>query len=194
MMGLASQENDGEKVVSDLVLGPCEKEALFMKHMAKQLHKLDWGFLMETINVILVRDPHRLLASFHRAQGSIQPVNTHDTCLPDQVEVMKHLEAQGHPPLVLVVEDLLENPEGILRALCDKIGLDFTKDMLSWSAGGRAEDGVWAYFWYANTHKSTGFDRAIQTPIEPLPQELEPVLEECTNLFNQLKVHAIKAN
>lgn len=99
-----------------------------------------------------------------------------DTCLPDQVAMHQELSAAGRPVHVIISEVLcsaiyisdgynfdecssqhiLDSPEPILRALCDALGIDFTPKMLSWSAGPKPIDGVWANHWYKSTHQSTG--------------------------------------
>ena len=38
----------------------------------------------------------------------------------------------------------LMNPKSQLQGLCEKIGIEFTVDMLSWPSGKRDTDGVWA--------------------------------------------------
>lgn len=139
--------------------------------------------------VFLIREPHGLLLSFDKALGS---VNTYDTCLPDQVKLLNELTARGKSPIVVVAEDLLENPEGILKALCQELGLAYDPNMMTWAAGGRPEDGCWAYLWYANTHKSTGFDPQVRTKPTPLPAKYEAVYDECKELFEKLTVHKIK--
>jgi len=45
----------------------------------------------------------------------------------------------------------------MLRKLCSAIDLRFDPAMLSWAAGPRAEDGIWAAHWYGAVHKSAGF-------------------------------------
>ena len=46
------------------------------------------------------------------------------------------------------------DPEGTLRAVCDRLGIPFDAAMLSWPAGPRPEDGAWALHWYANVHRA----------------------------------------
>lgn len=48
---LTIQENDGNKVVQDLILGPHEKDVVFLKHMGKHFIDLDGEFLDITQNV-----------------------------------------------------------------------------------------------------------------------------------------------
>src|SRR5262245_8759110 len=44
---MAAMENDGERVVREVILGPSDRPVLFMKQMAHHLVELDWGFLKE---------------------------------------------------------------------------------------------------------------------------------------------------
>ncbi len=62
--------------------------------------------------------------------------------------------------------------------------------MLSWKKGARAEDGVWAKYWYNSIHNSTGF-KAYEPKYKPFPVELKPLLQECSPYYNQLKELAI---
>jgi branched-chain amino acid aminotransferase len=45
-----------------------------------------------------------------------------------------------------------------VRSLCASLELSWQPSMLHWAPGPKPYDGVWAPWWYANTHKSTGFD------------------------------------
>lgn len=64
------------------------------------------------------------------------------------------------PPPVVLSDDLVRDPEGMLRALCAALDLPFQPQMLSWQAGPKPYDGVWAPWWYGQTHKSTGVQAA----------------------------------
>jgi hypothetical protein len=65
--------------------------------------------------------------------------------------------------------------------------------MLSWPAGGRDEDGVWAPHWYANVHRSTGF-HAYRPKQGQFPERLLPVLEEARPHYEKLLGHALRAD
>jgi len=61
-------------------------------------------------------------------------------------------------PPVIDAGDFLRDPEGYLRWLCDWLGIAFTDRMLSWPAGPRDSDGIWAPHWYDAVWASTGFE------------------------------------
>lgn len=68
--------------------------------------------------------------------------------------------------VVIDSADIREDPERALGKLCDAIGIPFDPAMLSWPAGPREEDGIWAKHWYGTVHQSTGFAGAEG----PLPE------------------------
>lgn len=186
---LAAQEQDGERVVRDLVLGPCDRPVLFLKQMAHHLRGLEREFLRSVCNVLLVRDPREMLPSL--AAVVARPTLA-DTGLPEQVALLEECRAAGESVPVLDARRLLEDPEAILRGLCECLDLEFDARMLSWEAGALPEDGVWAPHWYAGVHRSTGF-APWRPKTDPLAPELEPLLAECQPLYDQLLTNALRA-
>ena len=96
------------------------------------------------------------------------------------------------PIVVLDGKNVLLNPEKVLSELCDKIEIPFDKSMLSWKAGARSEDGVWAKHWYHNVHKSTGFGKYKPKDVV-FPERLKPLLSECQPLYEKLSALAIQS-
>jgi hypothetical protein len=187
---MAALENDGERVIREVILGPCDQPVLFMKQMAHHLVELDWSFLKEVANVLLVRDPLEMLPSL--AQNLTVPT-LRDTGYARQTQILEQLRAWGQEPPVLEARELLLDPRGVLSQLCERLGLPFQQQMLSWPPGPRSEDGVWAKYWYHNLHRSTGFQTYRQKE-EPFPVPLLPLLEECRPYYETLYAAAIKAS
>lgn len=185
---LAAMETDGERVVREVILGPCDRPVLFLKQMAHHLLELDRGFLAETRNALLIRDPAEVLRSLVH---QIPEPSLRDTGLPDQVRLLDDLEALGQEPLVIDSRELLLDPPAILAELCRGLGIPSQEAMLSWPAGPRPEDGVWAPHWYHNVHRSTGF-APYRPKTGPFPERLEPLLEECRPLYARLWRRALK--
>lgn len=186
---LAAQENDGEKVVHEVILGPCDQPVLFMKHMAHHLVDLDLDFLARTVNVILVRDPEEMLRSLRH---QIPEPRLADTGLAVANQLLERLRNLGQDPTVLESRQILLDPEGVLRQLCARLGVPFFEEMLHWKAGARPEDGVWASHWYHNVHRSTGF-KPYRPKVGPFPGELEGVLAECRPHYEALFAQALEA-
>jgi hypothetical protein len=188
---IAAMNCDGESVMRDLLRRQAEnpEPRLFMKHMAHHLVALDPGFLRETCNVFLIRDPRDMLPSL-----SIQlPEPTlADTGLKKQWGLFSGLLEAGQEPAVLDSRELLSDPRHVLSTLCEHIGLAFTPAMLSWEAGPRPEDGVWARHWYDAVHRSTGF--ASYRAKGEFPERLEALLDECAPWYEKLFEYAIRAD
>lgn len=184
---MAAMSADGDEVIREVILGRCEKPVLFMKQMAHHLIHIDRGFLRETRNVFLIRDPREMLPSLMKVIG--KPTLA-DTGLKIQHDLLLALRDVGQAPPILDARLLLEDPAGVLRELCERLGLRFESGMLSWRAGGNAADGVWAKYWYANVHRSTGFV-PYRPKSEPFPAELEDILAVCSGYYDVLRREAI---
>ncbi len=181
--------SDGERVVREVILGPCDRPVLFMKQMAHHLVAIDRAFLAQTTNVLLIRDPEQMLPSL--AQNLAQPI-LRDTGLAMQSALYQELLDLGQQPLVLDAKQLLLDPPGVLSQLCSHLGIPFDEHMLHWSPGPRPEDGIWAKYWYQNVHQSTGFE-PYRERNEPFPSHLLPLLEECKPHYALLAQVALQA-
>jgi hypothetical protein len=73
----------------------------------------------------------------------------------------------------------------MLRALCEAIGVAFTPRMLSWPAGPRDSDGVWACHWYSKVLDSTGFEPYAPSS-HAFPAHLEPLAAACEATYRSL--------
>jgi hypothetical protein len=181
-------ECDGNRVVEKLILGPSESPVRLFKMMAHHLRDLDTSFLEKTTNVILTRDPAEVLPSLSVQLGV---PTLADTGYKTQVDLVDRLGAAGQDVVVLDARELLLNPASVLGQLCGRLRLTMDDSMLSWPAGAREFDGVWAPWWYHNVHKSTGFI-PYQPKTDPFPGQLKPLLAEAAPLYEKLYTVAIK--
>jgi hypothetical protein len=184
---IAAQDDDGERVIRDILLGDHGKEVLFFKQMTHHLVELDWSFMREMVNIILTRDPRDMLPSYAQ---QISAPTMRDVGYAQHIQLLESLRDLGQEPSVLDARQTLLNPRGVLETLCTRIGIPGDDSMLQWAAGARPEDGVWAPHWYENVHRSTGF-QPHKPKTEPLPSHLEPLLAECQPHYDQLLKLAI---
>ncbi len=188
---LSSQDPDGERVVRDVILGPCSRPVLFCKQMAHHFVELDGVFLAHTAHVFLVREPADMLASL---SSVLETPTLRDTGLAAQSQLFARLVALGQDPPVLDSRRLLQDPQAVLSKLCARLGLPFEDSMLSWEAGPRPEDGCWAPHWYAAVHRSTGFSPWV-APARPAESRLRPallpLLATCRTHYEELSAHAL---
>ena len=188
---MAAMNCDGDAVMQDLLQQQDQDRSrvLFMKHMAHHLLELDLSFLRSTHNIFLIRDPREMLPSL---TIQLPHARIEDTGLPQQWGLYSDLDDAGQRPVVLDSRELLLDPEGVLRQLALKLNLEFSSDMLTWRAGARAEDGVWAPHWYHAVHKSTGF--APYAPKSDFPDHLQPLLDDCLPWYEKLYEQALRSN
>jgi hypothetical protein len=183
-------ETDWRKVVAWLT-GPVPegKTIFYQKHMTHHLlPEIERGWLDQLENVFLIREPREVLASLIRVapQSGLA-----DTGLPQQLEIFSLIRRRtGRVPLVLDSRDVLENPERLLRLLCTALGLEFHDAMLSWPAGPRATDGVWARHWYDAVLKSTAF-QPYRPRRDTIPVHLADVLSQAEALYEELYAHRL---
>ena len=184
---LASQVADGAMVVQQMLETDYGTPLVVFKQMTHHLIEIDTTFLNEMINVLLIRDPRAILASFSKV---VSGVVAEDIGVPQQYDLYHQLEAKGQKVYIVDARKLLENPTMVIMELCDQWGVTFTPSMLTWPAGAREEDGVWAKHWYTNVHKSTGF-----LPFTPkeyiLSPELECIARKCTPLYQEMLAMAL---
>jgi hypothetical protein len=161
---IASQPTDLATAVAGLVAPlPPGCRVHYAKHMAHHVSPdLDMSWTELFRNVLLIRDPAEVVASYVRARESCEP---DDIGLPQQGWLLKLWDGQNIEVPILDAGEFLGAPEAHLRWLCDWLSIPFTARMLSWPPGPRASDGVWAPHWYAAVWSSTGFEppRARET-------------------------------
>jgi hypothetical protein len=182
---IASQPTDWRVVLDQLTGAPLPPGTgiSYAKHMTHHLlPEVDRAALAPLRHAHLIRDPRELLASYARVRA--EP-SLADLGIAAQAEIF---ESFGGP--VVDSADLLADAGGILRALCGALDVPFDEAMLTWPAGPRASDGVWAPYWYDSVRSSTGF-AAPRRPAEPLPERLEPLAARCLPYFARLHKYRI---
>jgi hypothetical protein len=176
---IASQQTDPSVVVAELTDGPVSTPVQYQKHMT---HHLLPTFPRQALSVLrhafLIRDPERVLTSYAKVRG--EPT-LEDLGLPQQLELF---ETFGGP--VVDAADVLRDPRTTLTLLCDALGIGFHEAMLTWPAGPRDTDGVWAPHWYTGVAASTGFAPYSPGSGDPLPERLAPLLERCRPYYDAL--------
>lgn len=188
---IASQPTQWRQVIEQLTTAPVEVAdnagrpvIFYQKHMAHHLlPSVDRSALKPLRHAFLIRAPGELLASYAKVRARPE---LDDLGLRQQMEIFTTF---GGP--VVDSRDILGNPQRTLRALCEALAVPFDEAMLSWPAGPRASDGVWARYWYDSVWRSTGF-MPYRPPAEPLPPRLAPLLRRCMPYYAELHARRIR--
>ena len=162
---LGSQSVDGAEVVSDVLLADYDTPVVFFKQMSKHLVGIDRSFLSAGPNILLTREPHDMLSSL---QVQLPDVTIADTGFVELCSILDSILEAGEEPIVIETKSLLKNPARVLAEVCQRLGINFDEAMMSWPAGPKPEDGVWAEHWYDSVWKSTGWQPYASKDVELL--------------------------
>jgi hypothetical protein len=188
---IAAGETDWRRVVSRLTKEPLPagKRIFFQKHMTHHLlpgTNREW--IVDLTNCFLIRDPREVILSYIKKNAD--PA-MEDLGFVQQCEIFDFVrERINSTPPVLDARDVLENPEQSLRLLCEAIGVEFDKRMLSWPAGFRDTDGIWAKHWYPEVARSTSF-RPYKSSEGVVPERLRAIEARCRECYEKLYRHRL---
>jgi hypothetical protein len=188
---IAGGETDWRKIVASLRTEsiPSGRRIFFQKQMTHHLlPEVDRKWIVALTNCFLIRDPREVILSYIKKNP--EPT-LEDLGFAQQCEIFNFVrERTGKAVPVVDARDVLENPERILRTLCDAIGVPFDVAMLSWPPGLRDSDGVWAKYWYYEVARSMSFQ-----PYQPregnVPDRLSEIYEQCHECYEKLYQHRI---
>jgi hypothetical protein len=188
---IAQGETNWREIVARLTEEPFPpgKRIFFQKHMTHHLlPQIDREWIVDLTNYFLIRDPREVILSYIKRNP--------DPALDDlgfvqQCEIFEFVRTRtGAIPPVADTRDVLEKPERMLRMLCHELGVDFDEAMLSWPAGLRDTDGIWAKHWYDQVVRSTSFQ-----PYKPregaVPDHLREIHERCRECYERLYQHRL---
>ena len=154
---ISAGETDWRKVVAHLT-GPIAngKQIFFQKQMTHHLlPEIDREWLGTVTNCFLIRDPREVIHSYIKKR---EDPALEDLGFVQQEKIFDFVRTRTNAvPPVVDARDVLENPERTLRRLCEAVGVEFSKSMLSWPPGLRDTDGIWAKYWYGEVAKTTSF-------------------------------------
>ncbi|PWR20101.1 sulfotransferase family protein [Zavarzinia compransoris] len=186
---VAAMTCDWRPVVRDLTTGPIARGRIhYQKHMTHHLLPAvgrDW--LDRVVNCFLIRDPAEVVASYLEKRAD---VTLADIGVREQWEIFERAaDRLGRAPPVIEGRDIQADPEAMLRALCAAIGIGFDPAMLSWPAGRRDTDGIWAHHWYGAVEASTGF--GPPAPAKAPPPGHEALIEAAELYYRRLRAHRL---
>jgi hypothetical protein len=186
---VATGETDWRNVV-DRLLAPVDPgvRVFYQKQMAHHLTDQidDFAWLASLHNVLLIRDPSEVVASYVKSRPTVTP---DDIGLWRQISLYDEIAVVGPPPRVVDAADFLRDPRRYLGALCEELGLPFEEAMLAWPPGPRDTDGTWGRYWYDAVWKSTGFEpyRSREVRLSGAPAD---VAAQCQDAYDTL--HALR--
>lgn len=182
---LESQPTTEEPVIDMLTRGEPEGVDIFYQKLMchHMIEDMDTSWLRDVTNVFLIRDPRAMVASYANAMEVVTVERLGMRQMNNFFE--RESDRLGKAPIVIESADVLKNPQNALKKLCLSLDIPFDDAMLSWPAGKRDSDGIWAPHWYKSVEKSTGF-MPYQKKETILSTSLESVVDECMPVYEKL--------
>jgi hypothetical protein len=178
-------EYNYDRVVAD-VLRPRQKR-VFLKDMAYHA-KAVMGpeFISSFVNTFILRDPKYVLSSLHKMWPDF---TLEETGYEELYWAFRYATEAGEDPVVVDAMTFSEDPVGILSAYCERVGLPFQPEALSWEPGEVEEWKRWEG-WHEAAQRSTGVKRAERKDPE-LSGRLQEAYEYCLPYYYALAAHTI---
>ena len=179
-------EHNYERVLAE-VLRPREEKRVFLKDMAYQAKGvMSPEFISNFVNTFIVRDPKYVLSSLYKMWPDF---TLEETGYEDLYWAFRYATEAGEDPVVVDAMTFSENPASILATYCERVGLPFRPEALSWEPGEVEEWNSWEG-WHEAAERSTGIKRAERRD-PALPQELQEAYEHCLPYYYTLAAHTI---
>lgn len=159
------------------------EKPVFFKDMA--YHVTDFmtrEFVSAFTNTFIIRDPVPAIASLHKFWPDF---TLEETGYEQQHRLFGLAVENGEDPAIVDAADLTRDPERMIRAYCEKLGVTFIPEALSWEPGEVAGWEMWAD-WHEEAAESTGIK---SQPIEAdtvIPEGLQGVYEQCLPYYEEL--------
>lgn len=189
---IAANDSDWDRLVARcLAPPPPGKRVFYQKHMTHHMRAgYDRSWIGGLTNAFLIRSPEKVLASYAKKWAD---VDLTAIGFVEQAEIFDLVaDRLGRAPPVIDADDVLADPRGLLTALCAACAIPFDEAMLSWPAGPKPFDGVWAPHWYGSVWQSTGFGAPAKIDA-PLPAELARIADAARPYYERLHQVRIKS-
>ena len=177
-------------VLDKLLADYSSKELVFSKDMAYHIEgKFDdifSGGLDQFTHTFLIRRPELSVYSLYKktnelsnSYGDFDPKEAGFQQLYDLYDYVKN--KMGYSPVVVDADDLLADPEGMMKAYCTATGIQYQENMTTWELGPVTDwsESPWAMEWYEEVIQSSGFVRRNKTVAPTLLQDLPDVVSKC---------------
>lgn len=177
----SKEEYEHQNVLARLL--EYQEKPVFLKDMALHVAEVvSREFVSKFTNTFIIRDPAPVIASLY----SFWPDFTFEEAgYEQQHRLFEFAVENGEDPAVVDASDLARDPEGTVLAYCEKLGIPFMLEALSWKPGKVPGWEIWAE-WHEEAQESTGIKSEPLEDDTEVPEGLEEVYERCLPYYEQL--------
>ena len=108
-----------------------------------------------------------------------------ETGYEQQYRLFEFVVENGEDPAVVDAADLMADPEGMIRAYCEKLDVEFMPEALSWEPGEVPGWEMWTQR-HEEAQDSTGIKSQPLEEDTEVPAGLEGVYESCLPYYEEL--------
>lgn len=169
-----------EKVLSE-VMAPGEKP-VFLKDMAYHVASImDREFVSRFRNTFLMREPRAVISSYAKKWPDF---TFEEAGYEELYRLYSYAIEAGQDPVVIDAQDLSENPDAVVAAYCESVGIDHKPEALTWEPREIPEWDMWNG-WHDSAQESTGIGKLERKEVE-LPDDLEETFLRCLPYYEAL--------
>jgi Sulfotransferase domain len=180
--GMEEKEDYVHERILGLMLDVQEKPVYF-KDMAYHVAGfMSSEFISKFTNTFIIREPTPVIASLSRFWPDF---TLEETGYEQQYRLFEIAVENGEDPAVVDAADLTGDPEGTIRAYCEKQGVEFMPEALSWEPGEVPGWEMWTE-WHEEAQESSGIKSQPLEDDTEVPAGLESVYEHCLPYYEKL--------
>ena len=169
-----------EKVLAE-VLAPGEKP-VFFKDMAYHVAVImDRGLVGRFRNTFLMREPRAVISSYAKKWPDF---TFEEAGYEELYRLYGYAVEDGQDPVVIDAQDLSENPDAVVAAYCESLGIVHDSEALTWEPREIPEWNMWEG-WHDSAQESTGIEKLTHKEMD-LPDALEEIYLRCLPYYEAL--------
>ncbi len=174
------------KVLSE-VMAPGERP-VFLKDMAYHVAPImDRELVSRFRNTFLMRDPRAVIASYAKKWPDF---TFEEAGYEELYRLYGYAVEDGQDPVAIDAQDLSENPDAVVAAYCESIGIVHKPEALTWEQREVPEWDMWEG-WHDSAQESTGIGKLERKEID-LPDDLEEIYRRCLPYYEALHAERLR--
>jgi hypothetical protein len=177
----------------DMITGAAKQKPVFFKDMSYYvIERADDDFIKQFVNSFIIRDPALTLVSYYKLHPEFTLREAGFESQFTMYERVKRLT--GAEPAVVDAEDLIADAASVVKQYCERTGIEFLPESLSWGAVLPDEWKAWQ-MWHQEAADSTGFQRdaeQFEISVHDVPR-LEEMYQQCMPYYEKLAQVRIRA-
>ncbi|MGI9317458.1 MAG: hypothetical protein ACR2QW_09020 [bacterium] len=175
--------------IVDLLFEAAERSTVFSKDMAYyvlpeiQSHP---EMAHELTHVFLIRDPRRAILSYHRLDPDLQCT---EVGIESQWQLYQWIQSQiGRQPLVMRAEEIQDNPQAVIGAMWQRIGLEIKPEAFEWNQDDAPDDWKQVNQWHHSALKQQSIKKERMSEQE-LQKQFDDAAKSAPRLQQLLEYH-----